>query len=147
MATHCSILAWRIPWTEDPGGIQSMGSQRARHNCSELALRNMLSQKLQKEKKFKTGLQHLLENKNTSNIFQYLVYLMCIGLVTSVSLTLCNPMDCSPPGSSVHGILQARMLEWVVMPSSRGSSLPRDRTCGSCLASRFFTAEPPGQPQ
>ena len=50
---------------------------------------------------------------------------MCIGLVTSVSLTLCNPMDCSPPGFSVHGILQARMLEWVVMPSSRESSQSR----------------------
>jgi len=37
-------------------------------------------------------------------------------------LTLCDPMDCSPPGSSVHGILQARILEWVAMPSSRGSS-------------------------
>ena len=40
--------------------------------------------------------------------------------------TLCNPMDCSPPGSSVHEILQARILEWVVMPSSRGSSPLRD---------------------
>ena len=44
-------------------------------------------------------------------------------------LTLCNLLDCSPPGSSVHGVLQARILEWVVMPSSRGSSQPRDRTC------------------
>ena len=43
-------------------------------------------------------------------------------------LTLCNPMDCNPPGFSVHGILQARILEWVVMPSCRGSSRPRDRT-------------------
>ena len=42
--------------------------------------------------------------------------------------TLCNPMDCILPGSSVHGILQARILEWVVMPSSRGSSQPRDGT-------------------
>ena len=40
--------------------------------------------------------------------------------------TLCDPMDCSPPGSSVHGILQARMLEWVAIPLSRGSSRPRD---------------------
>ena len=38
----------------------------------------------------------------------------------------CDPMDCSPPGSSVHGILQARILEWVAMPSSRRSSWPRD---------------------
>ena len=54
--------------------------------------------------------------------------------------TLCGPMDCSPPGSSVHGILQARILEWVVMPSSRGSFQPRDRTQVSRIAGGFFTA-------
>ena len=43
--------------------------------------------------------------------------------------TLGDPMDCSPPGSSVHGILQARILEWVAMPSSSRSSQPRDQTC------------------
>ena len=56
-------------------------------------------------------------------------------------LTLCHPMDCSPPGSSVHGILQARILEWVALPSSRGSSWPRDRThisYISCIAGGFF---------
>ena len=42
--------------------------------------------------------------------------------------TLCNPMDCSPPGSSVHEILQARILEWVAIPFCRGSSQPRDQT-------------------
>ena len=47
-------------------------------------------------------------------------------------------MDCSPPGSSVHGILQARILEWVYM-SSRGSPWPRDQTLESCIAGRFFT--------
>ena len=56
-----------------------------------------------------------------------------------------DPMDCSPPGSSVHGIFQASVLEWVVMPSSSGSSQPRDRTHVSCMAGRFFTAEPPGE--
>ena len=58
-------------------------------------------------------------------------------------------MDCSPPDSCVQGILQARILEWVTMPSSRGSSWPRDRTCvscGSCIAGRFLTAEPWGRP-
>ena len=60
-------------------------------------------------------------------------------------LTLCDPVDCSPPGSSVHGILQARILEWVAMLFSRGSSRPRDQTGVSCIASRFFTAEPPGE--
>ena len=49
--------------------------------------------------------------------------------VTQSCLTLCGPMDCSPPGSSLFmGILQARILEWVAMPSSRGSSQPRDQT-------------------
>ena len=48
-------------------------------------------------------------------------------------LTLCDPMDSSPPGSSVWGILQARILEWVAMPSSRGPSWPRDRTQVSCV--------------
>ena len=52
--------------------------------------------------------------------------------------TLCDPIDYSPPGFSVHGILQERILEWVAMPSSRGSSLPRDRTLVSCIAGRFF---------
>ena len=56
--------------------------------------------------------------------------------------TLCKPMDCSPPSSSVHGILQARILEWIAMPFSRGSSQFRDRTCISCKAGRFFTAKP-----
>ena len=58
--------------------------------------------------------------------------------VTKSRLTLCDLMDCGPPGSSVHGILQARILEWVAMPSSRGSSRPRDRTCVSCTAGGFF---------
>ena len=48
------------------------------------------------------------------------------ALVTLLHLTLCSPMDCNPPGSSVHGILQARILEWVAVPFSRGSSQSRD---------------------
>ena len=54
------------------------------------------------------------------------------------SPALFNPMDCSPPGSSVHGILQARILEGISMPSSRGSSLPRDQTRVSSIAGRFY---------
>ena len=48
--------------------------------------------------------------------------------VAQLCVTLCNPMDCSPPGSSVHEILQTRILEWVAISSSRGSSWPRDQT-------------------
>ena len=51
---------------------------------------------------------------------------------------LCKPMDCSSPGSSVHGILQARILEWIAVPLSRGSSWPRDQTKISWIAGRFF---------
>ena len=54
---------------------------------------------------------------------------MCVPAQSLESCpTLFDPTDCSPPGSSVHGILQARILEWVAMPSSRGSSRPRDQT-------------------
>ena len=73
---------------------------------------------------------------------------VCVKLL-QLCLTLCNPMDCSPPGSSVHGLFQARTLEWAAMPSSRGSFWPRDGNCiswNSCIAGRFFTAEPPGKP-
>ena len=61
-------------------------------------------------------------------------------------VALCDPMDCSPPGFSVHGIVRTRILEQVAIASSKGSSPPRDRTCISCIAGRFFTAEPVTQP-
>ena len=60
-------------------------------------------------------------------------------LVAQWCLTLCDPMGCSPPGSSVHEILQARILEWVAISFSRGSSGPRDRTQVLCMAGRFLT--------
>ena len=61
-------------------------------------------------------------------------------LVAQSCLTLCDPMDCSPPGFSVHGILQAGILEWRAIPFSRGFSQPRDQTWVSHSAGRFFTA-------
>ena len=60
--------------------------------------------------------------------------------VAQSGLTLCDPMDYSPPGSSVHGILQVRILEWVAISFSRGSSQPRDRTRVSCIAGGFFAS-------
>ena len=59
--------------------------------------------------------------------------------VTQLCPTLCDPMDCSLPGSSDHGIFQARVLKWVAMSFSRGSSRPRDQTYVSCIAGRRFT--------
>ena len=70
-------------------------------------------------------------------------------LVTQSCPTLWDPLDCSLPGSSVHGILQARILEWVAVPFSRGSSLTsqsRDWTWVSHTADRFLPSEPPGKP-
>ena len=70
------------------------------------------------------------------------------GEVTQSCLTLWDRVDCSLPGSSVHGIFQARILEWTAMPSSRGSSWPRDQThifCVPYISGRFFTSEPLGK--
>ena len=60
-------------------------------------------------------------------------------LITQSRPTLCDPMDHSPPGSSIHGILQAKTLEWVAVSFSRASSQPRDRTRVSHVAGRLFT--------
>ena len=76
-----------------------------------------------------------------SRIFFY-IFSMCVCLVTQSCPTLCNPMDCSPPGSSVCGILQARIVEWVAMPFSRGSP-PRDWTWVSRIVGRFFATVTP----
>ena len=62
-----------------------------------------------------------------------------MGIVAQSCLTHCDPTDCSPPGSSVHGILQDRILERVAISFSGGSSPPRDRTQVSRVAGRFFT--------
>ena len=59
---------------------------------------------------------------------------------------LCDTVNCSPPGSSVYGTAQAKMLEWVAIPFSRGSSWPRDRNSHLLHCRRFFTTEPPGNP-
>ena len=67
-------------------------------------------------------------------------------VVTQSCLTLCDPMDCSPPGSSVHGILQARILEWAAISFSRGSSQPKNRTHSPALQADSLLTEPPGKP-
>ena len=71
----------------------------------------------------------------------------CMCKVKSEVAHSLRPVECSPPSSSVHGIFQARILEWVAISFSRGSSQSRDQTCISCLAGRFFTTEPSGKSQ
>ena len=113
MATHSSTLAWKIPRTKEPGRLQSMGSQRVRHDWA------------------------------TAHTYIHTLYLrgLCCAQPLQSCLTLWDPMDHSPPGSSVHGILQARIQEWIAMPS-RGASRPRNRTRVSYvsgIADGFFT--------
>ena len=68
-------------------------------------------------------------------------------LVIQSCLNLCDPMDCSPPGSSIHGILQARILGWVAIFFSRGSSQPRARSWVSCIAGNLLASELPVKPK
>ena len=78
---------------------------------------------------------------------KYSRHLACECILSHQScLTLCDPTDCSLPGSSVHEILQARILKWVVMLSSRRSSWPRYQTLVFCIAGRFFTIWATGMP-
>ena len=67
-------------------------------------------------------------------------------VVAQLCLTLCDPLDCSPPGSSVHGILQGKILEWVAILFSRRSSQPRDQTQSPVLQAASLPSEPPGKP-
>ena len=111
MATHSSILACEISWTGEPGQLQSMGSQ----SQTQLKWLSMHAQ--------------LIYNVVLTSIGQQSdsVIHMCVHARSlQLYLTLCDPVECSPPGSSVHGFLQARVLEWVAMTSSRGPSPPRD---------------------
>ena len=71
--------------------------------------------------------------------------LFCEGEVAQSYLTLCDPVDCSLPGFSIYGILQARILEWFTISFSRGSSLSRDRTRSPALEADALTSEPSGK--
>ena len=80
---------------------------------------------------------------------------MCFGICVSICMpcsvsqscpTLCDPMDCSLPGSSVHGVSKARILEWIAISSSRGSSHPGIKPRSSEWAGSFFTTKLPGKP-
>ena len=76
--------------------------------------------------------QRLTKNSKSMHEDKFPVILLCCCL--SCVQLFCDPMDCSPPGSSVHGIIPARILEWVAISSSRRSSWPRDRTLNACVS-------------
>ena len=117
------ILGWSILWTQEPAGLQSMGSQISSTECND---RHTLLENLAKH--LPVYLLHygmlLLKTQHTM--------LLLFQLLSHVQL-FCDPTDCSLPGSSVHGISQARILEWVAISFSRRSSLTRDETRASCI--------------
>ena len=89
------------------------------------------------------------KKKIFSNYHFFIIGACMYEKLLQLCLPLCGPMEHSLPGSSVHGILQARRVEWVATPYSRGSSQTGDQTsvfCNSCTAGGFFTTEPPGKP-
>ena len=116
MVTHASILASKIPWMEKSGRLQSTESQRVRQDWAT-------SPSLSARNNYYTGSQ-ASEKWKWSH---------------SVMSTLCDPIDYSLPGSSVHGIFQAIVLEWIAISFSRGSSQPRAWTQVSHIVDRCFT--------
>ena len=148
-------------WTGKPGVLQSMGSQIVGHdwatelNWTEdyIFLKFLFLQTnaaleytfTLKTKKVQSVIISPPEKTNyiyIDRLQEFLLYKYTYACMLSHIHAPCDPVDCSSPGSSVHGIFQARILEWIAMPSSRGSSWPRDWTPVSMspsLAGRFFT--------
>ena len=179
MATYSSILAWRIPWTEKPGGLQSKGSQRVRqdwgrvythtHTHTHTHLASSSSPDVWSKQGLNLSIFPFMRKSNHSEIRTLLPRLCCgsweerhsskasvlwgsaffmVQLshpyrffhkvkvkVAQLCPTLCNPMDYTG-----HEILEARILDWVAIPFSRGFSPPRDWTQVSHIAGRFFTS-------
>ena len=93
---------------------------------------SMNSMKRQKDRTLKDELPRLVGA-------QYATAAAAAAKSLQLCPTHCDPVDYSPPDSSIHGIFQARILEWVAMPSGRGCSQPRDQTWVSCIEGRLFT--------
>ena len=133
MAPHSSTLAWKIPWTEEPGRLQSMGSLRVRHDwVTSLSLSTFMHWR----RKWQPTPVFLLETLRDGGAWWAAVY----GVTQSWTqlkwfsssssskscLTFWDPVDSIPPGPSVHVIFQVRILEWDDISSSRRSSRPKD---------------------
>ena len=153
MTIHSSVLAWRIPGTEEPSGLPSMGSHRAAIYGVTLSRTRLkrLSSSSSEHLSYKIAITFRLRynskvkvkvSQSCPTIFDFKGYsppgpsvhgiILARRLVAAATAAaakslqscpaLCDSVDCRPPESSNHGILQARTLEWVAMPSCRGSS-------------------------
>ena len=138
MGCHCLLCHNDYPWTipvTTPGTVQGAALHRDRAGLDQ-GDTSLASGSQPREKS--TGRACFLQGQFAGPILPSLTRRLCRAMrVHAQSLqpcpTLCDPIDCSPPGSSAHGILRARILEGVAMPFSRGSrvgsSQPRDQTC------------------
>ena len=163
MATHSSILACRVPWTEEPGGLPSIALQRVRHNWGNLA---HMHQALGMN--YLTFLALFPHNATCLTRFWWgsemahpdcnlVLWLQIPFIVLYLTTTAPSSFYHNSKWKSlshvqlfvttVHGILQARILEWVAFPFSRGSSQPRDRTQISRIAGDSLPAESQGKPK
>ena len=160
MAPHSSTLAWKIPWTEEPGRLQSMRSLRVRHDwATSFSLFTFMHwrRKWQPTPVFLPGesqgrpggrpsmgshrVRHNWSDLAAAPALRNLiafetntVEIMCVCSITQLCLTLCDPMDCSLPGSFVPGIFQ----KWVAISISRVSSRPWDQTYICCIVGSFL---------
>ena len=125
-ATYSSILAWKIPWMEEPGRATVHGVAKSWTRLSDFTF--LLS----------FMIWSTLSLKKKKNEVQ-------VKLLRHVRL-FATTWTVTYPGSSIHGIFQARILEWVVISFSRGSSRPRDQTQVSHIAGRCFINWPMGKP-
>ena len=128
MAPHSCILAWRIPWT-GPMGYSSWICKES-DTAQQVTLSLSFFHKMCILHIYIYAYTHVYS-------YKYMRAYMCVCIHVCVSvqscLTLCCSTDCSPPGSTVHGTSQTRILEWVAIFYSRGSSWPRDWTPVSCV--------------
>ena len=142
MATRSRILAWRIPWIEENGALQSMGSQDrtwlkwlSTHTCAKARDSMALSSwNLHSSEE-----DWVWINKHVKQSQLCMCVCVCVSLghvwLFGIPWTVAH----QAPGSSVHGILQAKILERVAIPFSSGFSWPRDWTQVFCIAGRLFT--------
>ena len=143
MATYSSILAWRVPWIEEPGELQSAGSQRVGHDWGTNTTE---AQSLPKRVLGSADWSPLLALLSRG-LFFFFFFFGCtteqtwssVCTATQSCVTLCDPMDCSPPRSTVHGIFQARILEWVVVQLLSYDQLFETQRTTVFQASLFFT--------
>ena len=122
MAAHSSTLAWKIPWREEPGRLQSMRLQRVGHDWATSLTTSAIFSSVQSLNRVQFFVTPWIAMATSCKELIILDILNLIIFHARSCPTLCNPLGCNPPGSSVHGISQARILEWVAISSSRGSS-------------------------